>query len=272
MSERLVWNGFSQAELDAAYNNMAAVADSQARLDGWAARSAGLRASAGAECDQPYGPGERQRFDMFRCGQDDAPLAVFIHGGWWQRNSKDVFSCMALGPMALGCDVALLGYTLAPAARLTDIVNEIAAGLDAVMALQARLGRPASCILSGWSAGGHLTAMALGHAAVKSGVAISGVFDLEPIRRSYINDKLLLDAGEVEHLSPIRFAALPKPLLAFAGGNELPELQRQTVAFAARFDRAGAVILPGHNHFSILDEMLSATGAIAQALARAAGR
>ncbi len=77
---------------------------------------------------------------------------VFIHGGWWQRNSRQVFSCMAEGPLACGIDVALVGYTLAPEASLTEIGAEIAAALDWLAAREP----VGSCVLSGWSAGGHL--------------------------------------------------------------------------------------------------------------------
>ncbi len=116
MSDDEAWRGWTQATLDAAYNNMAAVSDSQARLDDWSARSAALRAQQPSELEIPYGDGPRQRFDVFRSGIAGAPMLAFIHGGWWQRNSKEVFSCMAEGPMAAGFDVALVGYTLAPEA------------------------------------------------------------------------------------------------------------------------------------------------------------
>lgn len=262
-----VWRDFSRAALDAAYNNMAAVSDSQERLDAWAASSAALRARAGAECDLPHGPGDRQRLDIFRCGGVDAPLIVFIHGGWWQRNSKEVFSCMALGPMAHGCDVALLGYTLAPEASLTVIAAQIWTGLDALVAHQARQGRGRTCVVSGWSAGGHLAALSLAHPAVAGGLSISGVFDLEPIRHSYINDKLRLDAQEAARLSPARTGLAPKPFLAFAGDDELPELKRQTLDFADVCCHVEAVLLQGHDHFSILEEMERPGGRIALALA-----
>jgi pimeloyl-ACP methyl ester carboxylesterase len=272
MSEPLVWRGFTQAALDAAYNNMAAVSDSQARLDGWAARSAVLRATKGGECGLRYGDAGRQEFDVFRCGAGDAPMVIFIHGGWWQRNSKEVFSCLALGPMALGCDVAMVGYTLAPEARLSDIVIEIKAAISGVAAHQASLGKDDSCILSGWSAGGHLAAAMLGHPAVRAGVSISGVFDLDPIRHSYINDRLRLDDGEAFRLSPANAGPSARSFLAFAGECELPELRRQTLEFAAGRENVEALMLPGHDHFSILEEMAAAGGAVAQALARLARR
>lgn len=268
MSEPRVWGAFTQADLDAAYNNMAAFPDSTRRLADWTARSDVLRAEQPGELDLPYGPGPRNRFDVFRCGAADAPLVVFIHGGWWQRNSKEVFSCLARGPLAHGRDVALLGYTLAPQATLAQIVAEIHAGLDALARHQDQLGRSAGCILCGWSAGGHLTAMVLGHPSVRAGLPISGVFDLEPIRLSYINVKLRLAADEVAKFSPLYLPLPPKPFTLVYGGAELPELQRQSTAFAAA-RQTGLLALPGHDHFSILEEMAAPDGAITAALCAA---
>jgi arylformamidase len=267
MSDVPVWQEFTQDALDAAYNNMAAVPDSGARLADLTTRSAALRARLPGECDLVYGPRTRNRIDIFRCGRKDAPLLVFIHGGWWQRNSKEVFSCMAEGPLACGMDVALVGYTLAPDASLTVIASEIWAALDCLAAREP----VGSCVLSGWSAGGHLTALSMAHAFVAAGLSISGVFDLEPIRHSYINAKLHLDREEASLLSPALLAPVPKPLTLAYGSNELPELQRQSRDHAVRpmldgVPRAKALIslkpLSGHDHFSILEEMARADGAL----------
>jgi arylformamidase len=262
----IVWQGFNQAGLDAAYNNMAAVPNSAIRLADWAMRSAALRAHMPAELDLPYGPRERNRIDLFRCGQPNAPLLVFIHGGWWQRNSKEVFSCMAEGPMAGGMDVAVVGYTLAPDARLTQIAGEIASALDYLAAREAAK----SCVLSGWSAGGHLTALALAHPFVAAGFSISGVFDLEPIRHSYVNDKLHLDAEEARTLSPAKQAWLPKPIVLAYGTSELDELQRQSRDYAKRLGAIGQAALvrslPDHDHFSILEEFARADGSLCKAV------
>jgi arylformamidase len=262
----IVWQGFNQAELDAAYNNMAAVPNSAARLADWATRSAALRAHMPAELNLPYGPRERNRIDLFRCGQPNAPLLVFIHGGWWQRNSKEVFSCMAEGPMAGGMDVAVVGYTLAPDARLTQIAGEIASALDCLAAREAAK----FCVLSGWSAGGHLTALALAHPFVAAGLSISGVFDLEPIRHSYINEMLHLDAEEARTLSPAKQASLPKPIVLAYGTSELDELQRQSRDYAKRLGAIGQAALLrsllNHDHFSILEEFAKVDGSLCKAV------
>ena len=125
MSE-IVWRGMTRAELDKAYDNTNAVADSGPRRDGWIARSESFRALHAEGLDLAYGPRPRNKLDLYRCGRAKAPLFAFIHGGYWQRNAKEIFACMAEGPLANGMDVAFLGYTLAPEATLSAIVEEIA--------------------------------------------------------------------------------------------------------------------------------------------------
>lgn len=282
MREITVWNGFTQDKLDAAYNNMAAVSDSVERLGDWAKRSEALRARQPAECNIAYRPsGEtgdrtavRTCFDLFRSGREHAPLMVFIHGGWWQRNSRSVFSCMAEGPMSLGFDVAVMGYTLAPDADLSQIEDDIRTGLDHLAARERRrqqnTGKLRRCILSGWSAGAHLTALVLDHPFVCAGVCISGVYDLEPIRHSYINDALGLSDHDVEAHSPCKRALVRKPVLFVWGGEELPELRRQSHDFAVlRFPLEldpEPLLIGGENHFSVLEHLAKAQGRITRAI------
>jgi acetyl esterase/lipase len=100
--------------------------------------------------------------------------------------------------MAHGINVALIGYTLAPEATMDEIVAEIHAGIDYLAGQLPALGaRHEGIVVSGWSAGGHLTSMALSHPKVRAGMAISGIYDLEPIRHSYLNEKLKADEGVV---------------------------------------------------------------------------
>ena len=268
----VIWRGMTRVELDAAYNNGLAVKNSAEKMAEWTERSARLRKKRPETLDIPYGPKPRNRIDIFCGGHASAPLFVFIHGGYLQRNSKEVFSCVAAGPLARGFDVALIGYTLAPEATLTEIVGEVRAALRWLRQHGSDHGISANRILvSGWSAGGHLTTMALGEA--DAGLSISGVFDLEPCRLNYLNDALHLSENEVQALSQIRQQPSQSgPLIVAFGEAELPELQRQSRDYHDVRMKAGVaselMLLAGHDHFSIIEELASPDGKLAQAAAR----
>jgi arylformamidase len=254
----VLYRGMERAALDAAYNNAAAVKDSAQIVAGWEARSARLRAAHPEGMDLRYGPDERNRIDYF-AARRDGPVLAFIHGGYWQNRSKEIFSFVAGGPLAWGINVALIGYTLAPQKRLDGIVAEIGAALDWLHSGIGMLGGDKSRLLvSGWSAGGHLAAMAMSHSAVAGGLAISGIYDLEPMRLSYINDKLGLDEAEARRNSP---GPTEKRLLIAYGADELPELCRQSEDYA-RLLKTGATAVPRTNHFTVLEELASPHGAL----------
>ena len=259
-----LYRDMDRAALDAAYNNSAAVANSTELLADFQARSDRLRAQKNRWLDLRYGPRERNRIDYFAT-DSPGPVLAFIHGGYWQMRAKEGFSFVAGGPLAHGIHVAFIGYTLAPDISLGGIVAEVAAALAWLADHAAEFGGDAERIYtSGWSAGGHLTAMSLREPAVKGGLAISGLYDLEPIRLCYLNDKLRLDPGEARRLSPLLQAPNSKPLLLACGGGELPELRRQSAVFAdARAGLPGRLAeLPAHNHFTILEELASPDGAL----------
>lgn len=250
-----LYRGMDRAALDAAYNNGAAVPNSAEIVTDWQARSERLRAGHAATLDLRYGPAERNRIDLFP-GEASRPLLVFIHGGYWQMRAKELFAFIAAGPLAHGIGVALVGYTLAPQARLDGIVSEIRSALDYLSS------KSKSLVVSGWSAGGHLTAMSMPHPSVKAGLAISGIYDLEPMRLCYINDKLKLDEAEERRNSPLKNGMKSdKPLVVAYGKAELPELQRQSEEYG-RAVRAKVLGLERHNHFTILEELASPKGAL----------
>ena len=258
-----------RATRSAAYDNGAAVENSAARLAGWRARSAAVRQSAEAKLDLVYGPKPRNRIDLFESGSDAAPLLAFVHGGYWQRNAKEDFACMAIGPLARGCDVALIGYTLAPEATLGVIVEEIRAALRFLRWRDAAAGVSRRLIVSGWSAGGHLAALSLCWPEVDAAVSISGIHDLEPLRGTSIGDPLHLTDLEIADLSPIRQTASGPVTIAF-GLDELPELCRQSVAYHEVLrDRGSAAMLLAiakADHFSILDELMEPGGVLTRAI------
>jgi acetyl esterase/lipase len=263
-----------RAQLDAAYNNGAAVAERNTIVADWAARSAHLRREHAAHLDLRYGDAPRERLDLFLAADPQGPTLVFIHGGYWQMNDKENFAFLAAGPLALGINVAMVGYTLAPAARLDGIVAEIRRAVHWLTSHLGDFGADASRVyVSGWSAGGHLAASVMTLPAIRGGLAISGIYDLEPIRLSYLNEKLRLDAAEAERNSPIlHLPPMASELIVAYGTKELPELCRQSVEYAQLWVERG---LPGHllpvdgaNHFTILETLADPQALLAQALAR----
>ena len=210
-----VYGSMDRQALDAAYNNSAAVADSDRYLADWLRRSEALRVHMPDHLDLVYGNAPRAKLDFFATSRTGAATLLFFHGGYWQRNAKEGFSFVAEGPLAHGFHVAIAGYTLAPEATMDSIVGEARTALRWLHQNLATLGgHPARLYVSGWSAGGHLTAMLMDEAAVAGGLAISGLFDLEPIRLCYLNEKLRLDVAEARRNSPLlnlptRAAKLP---------------------------------------------------------------
>ena len=266
-----LYRGMDRVALDAAYNNSAAVTNSGELLADFQKRSDGVRAEHNRYLDLRYGPAERNRIDYFPAACP-GPVLVFIHGGYWQMRAKENFSFLARGPLAHGIHVALVGYTLAPAIGLAGICDEVNAALSWVGSHAAGYGGdPDRVFVSGWSAGGHLTAMSLAHHAVKGGLAISGIYDLTPIQLCYVNDKLELSDADVRSLSPLlQPTQSSKPLLITYGEAELPELQRQSTTYASARSAAGMPgrleSMPGHNHFTILEELASPAGQLTQLL------
>ena len=250
-----------QALRDAAYDNTAAVRDSAAQLADFDARSAALLARAEGQIDQRYGPAERQVFDYFP-GQAGAPTLLFIPGGYWQMRHKNSFRFVAEGALARGLHASLIGYTLAPQASLTQIVQEVHQGIAAVRAHGLAQGGSGEILLCGWSAGGHLTALGLGCEGVRAGLGISGIYDLAPVERTYLNRALQLTPIEVQTLSPLRLPVVDKPFVTGYGTAELEQLQAQSLAFAGyREGFPGALVaVQGADHFSVLEALADARG------------
>jgi arylformamidase len=263
----LDWRAMSQQERDLGLNNGVAVPGSIEMVAGWEQRSGEMRKRYPGHIDLRYGPRERNRIDFLKAA-DNAPTLLFIHGGYWQARAKEVFTIVAEGPMAHGINVALIGYTLAPDATLDEIVAEIHAGIDYLSGQLPALGAAGDgIVVSGWSAGGHLTSMALSHPNVRGGMAISGIYDLEPIRHSYLNEKLKADEAVARRNSPMMMEGVPpKPLSLVVGSAELPLLRKQTADFAGHRARHGLPVtyeeIPGADHFTIVHEMMSPQGRI----------
>jgi arylformamidase len=272
MASNLSWGMMTRADRDAAYNNNAAVSDGEQITERWLTASTKIRSQRAQHIDLPYGRGERNKWDLFPGDNPNAPCLVYIHGGYWQSRNRETYSCFAEGVLARGWSAALPGYTLAPDATLTQIVQEVRGALDWLAAQGSAHGISGPVILSGWSAGGHLTAMALDHPSVKAGLAISGIYELGPLRDTYLNERLKLTDKEIATLSPLRLPGIGKPLAITYGTAELPALirnSREYNAHRARSHAPGPLIpVPHANHYTIMEELRSPNGVLARTVMR----
>lgn len=264
-----VYRGMTRPQLDAAYNNRAAVPAFDRISNDWISRSRAVHEHGRSIPGIPYGPGRRQRLDLLlpSAGKSlqPSPVLAFIHGGYWQGGSVESCAFLAEHWPAAGVAVCLIEYTIAPEGSMRGMVEDITLALDWLAASGSRYDLDTSSILlAGHSAGGHLAALGMSHASVASGLAISGLFDLEPIRLCYLNDKLALTSADVERYSPARrLDDSSKPLIIAVGGAELPELRRQSDEYAAALGtRATHLSLPGHDHFTVLEELCRPQGAL----------
>src|SRR2546423_12688741 len=177
----MLYRGMDRAQLDAAYNNTAAVPQRDAIVADWTVRSARVRRERQGHLDLRYGDSPRERLDLFLAAEPNAPTLAFIHGGYWQMNDKEGTTFLAEGVLPHGINFALIEYTLAPAMRMDQIVGEIRRTIGWLDEHLVEFGGdPTRIYVAGHSAGGHLTATAMSLGAVRGGLAISGLYDLEP--------------------------------------------------------------------------------------------
>lgn len=271
MDHNYVYRHFTKEQLDQAYDNTRAVETSREILGYFNSSSASIAAAYPDKLDLRYGPHPRECLDFFSCGKKDAPLFVFIHGGYWQMRNKELFRFVAKGPLAHGFNVANIGYPLAPEVDMQNIVASVRSAFSYLRHHNDELGFDGTHIyVSGWSAGAHLAVSMLDEPGVCGALAISGIYDLEPISKSYLNDKLQLTENEILLFSPLRRPFIKKSVVVVVGADELPELRRQSIEFAMR--RAGDGIagsfnlLSNQNHFTILEELENPEGSLTQLL------
>ncbi len=270
-----VYRNYDSEALYAQYNNRAMVAADirEVHKDEQTRRAEVFTAAAGrAAFDLAYGPSPRERLDLFLPQGEDAPLLAFIHGGYWQWNDKEPFAFLAEQIVPAGAAFANIEYTLCPDVSLTGLTDQVRRAMAFLWREALRFGIDRDrIVVSGHSAGGHLTAMMMATDwpafaedlpanLVAAGLPISGVYDLEPVRLTPLNDLVGLDEAEARALSP-EFAVPPSraPMVVVAGGAESDEFVRQARAFADAWSAHGVsaeVVVPaGLDHFTVLDTL-----------------
>lgn len=236
----------------------------------WHADAEAFRATAQARLDLPYGRGARHRYDLFLPDGLAKGVVVFIHGGYWLAFGREIWSHLAAGPLAHGWAVAVPSYTLAPDARISQMTQEIGAAITAIAAQV-----PGPIVLTGHSAGGHLTArMACADAPLAPDIAarvlravpVSPLADLEQIALTVMNAKLRLDAAEVAAESPARLRRRAgQDVLVWVGGQERPAFLWQARLLSENWDCPWQVSA-GHHHFDVIAPMTDATSPLTRAL------
>jgi arylformamidase len=240
-----IYRSFDQEELDAQYRAAATVPNMQNFIDDYASLSATARETLDCKIGLKFGPGIEETLDLFPVSTlKDAPLFVFIHGGYWRMLSKNESSFMALNLVDQGVAVAAINYTLVPPADIDQIVAECRRAIKWLYQNVASYGiDPNRIYVGGSSAGGHLTGMTVAGGwqeeyglptdVIKGGVPISGLFDMEPLVKCFVNEWMQMSTADGIRNSPAQ--NLPTngcPLIVAVGGDETDEFRRQSKDFS----------------------------------------
>jgi arylformamidase len=268
-AEPRVYLDYTQAELDRAYDQRVWVGNADEMIRGYADESAAARARLAHRADVHYGVGDDDTLDIFTTLKPRAPVHVHVHGGSWRYLSKNDVSFMAPPFVEAGAVFVALNFSPIPKARLPDMVAQLRRALAWVHANAAGFGGdPDNIHLSGHSSGAHLAgvllttdwqAMGLPADLLKSGLLMSGMYDLRPVMLSARSGYVRLSGAEILELSAIlHIERVDAPILLAYGTAETPEFQRHPRAFAAALEaagkRVGIITVPGANHFEMLRE------------------
>lgn len=278
----------TQAQIDAQYNPSLQVADAAAEMRHYVERSAEARALCpGLRTGVAYGPTRAETLDIYPADRPGAPVFVFLHGGYWRALSAGDFGCVALGPQRRGFSTVVVNYALCPWVTIDEIVRQVRAALAWTWHhAESFHGDRERIVIAGHSAGGHLGAMAL-HTdwagdyglpvdPLRGAWLVSGLYDLAPLRWSYLQPMIQLDERTIARQSPMRTGRpCATPLQLVWGGDESGEFARQSTDYAALWRSLGntgeARALPGLNHFSAIHAFEDADSDACQWLAEKAG-
>lgn len=282
-------NFTSQEEIDGQYNPAQCVPNPQQWLDWYRRSSIEARSALNCTLGLRYGPTVDEVVDLFPAARTGAPVLVFFHGGYWRWGSSLDFSMAAAGPVGYGITVAVANYSLCPAVTISEITRQSRALIAWLYNHVSEFnGNPEQIYVAGHSAGGQLVGMLLatdwpgayGLPAdlVKGGIAVSGIFDLRPLRYSYLQPKLQLTLETVFSQSPLFNIPAPvPPLLAAVGEQESTEFHRQAHAYLKALQTSGVqkqgdlLSLQGKHHFSAIDGLVNKESVLCRAIAALLG-
>ena len=275
MTDAAVWRGYSEAEIESQYFLRGLRPDYEVTvIPDWIEASATFRASATCELDIPYGPTPRSALDYFPAG-DGAPFVLYVHGGYWQRGDRSVYSFLAEPFVRSGISMALISYDLCPDVELHTIAPQVRRAVTHLWTNREAYGiRAERFSIMGHSAGGHLTAemaltdwptvdASLPADLVHAAIPLSGIYDFEPILWCSENERLRLTPDTIAAVSPLRHASRPDaPMLIGYGELEPPDMHRQSHLLATTYRGHRPIEtmeVPGVDHFDILNVLADDT-------------
>lgn len=278
----LIYKKYDQAALDRQYNNRLQVPDFETHLDRWESLSRQTEKEYKVARDIAYGKLFRQKLDIYPSLQPFSRTLIFIHGGYWQKFDKADFQFIAKAFHAQNITTVIINYPLAPAASVDEIVESCAEAVRWLCSnIETYNGDPAQLYIAGHSAGAQLAAMLLAtkwnrfdlaNDVIKGACVISGIFNLIPIRLSYLNQTLQMDTPIALRNSPVQLVPSAHcPLTIVVGGDETDEFLDQSRELYNCWKEnipAEIVELPGLNHFSILETMLDPVSGLYQVMSR----
>ena len=282
----MTWRNMSLEEIELEFNPRATARNVDERVAAYAAASAETRARLDGVLDVRYGPGEKETLDIFPADAPDAPVHLSIHGGYWRAMDKSDYSFIADVFQPAGATTVLVNYDLCPTVTLDTIVDQTMRAIAWTWRnIAGHGGDPNRLYVSGNSAGGHLTAMALAHDwtaqglpadIIKGAVPVTGVFDCEPVPDITVNELVRLDRDAARRLSPLRNPPRRAlPVLVAVGGAEPRLWIQMSKDYAALCREHGLeceyMELPEHDHFDIGRAVGDSQSPLAQAMLRMMG-
>jgi arylformamidase len=272
----------TSSAIDAEYDPERRVGSRQPFLEWYIRESAATRARLDCRIDVAYGPTAPETLDLFPSAVPGSPILMFIHGGYWRALSSKEFSFVAAGLVPHGITVAVMNYALCPTVTIAEITRQSHAAVAWLAENAWRYsGDPTNLFAAGHSAGGQQVGMLLSDSketeraagAIKGGIAISGLFDLRPLQRSWLQPTLQLTDESAAAQSPL--LKIPKrasPLLVSVGGDESNAFLAQSLDYLAAWQAAGLageyVPQPGRNHYDAIYGLADPQSALARIIAR----
>ena len=282
-SEHVVWNGMTQAELDAAYDQAAYAANLEQIVSRWSVLSEDIRARLGPPTRHAYGRGANEALDVYPATRPNAPINLFVHGGAWRSRKAHDSAIAAEAFVSAGACFVVIDFDWVQDrdGDLMPIAEQTRQAIAWTWRNAERLGGdPNRLFVSAHSSGAHMAAVALttdwptAHAVpadiVKGAVLCSGLYDLAPVRLSARSGYVAFTDESVEALSPMRHVArIPCPVVVAHGTLDTPEFQRQSKELADALWTRGHpcqyLVGAHYNHFEILETLANPLGLLGRA-------